>query len=77
MVTFSGVCRGITQLFDFYSDLLVLYVIYMASLEPENMKSESDYQTALFICFISIAGTFMAMQSCIIGIKFGQGDFEP
>lgn len=68
---------GYLQLFDFYSDILVIYIIYSASIDPKNQDTPNDYQLALTICFMSIVATFMAQQSCIIGMKFAQGDFEP
>jgi hypothetical protein len=37
----------------------------------------SDYKTAIVICFVSLAAGFMATQSCVIGMKFAQGFFEP
>lgn len=68
---------GFAQISDLYSDLVVTYLVYYLSLAATGTPSEDDYQIALIICFLSLASTFMACQSCIIGMKFAQGDFEP
>lgn len=77
LLSFVTVFGGISQLFDFYMDIIVLWIIYKAGMDPDNARFLVDYQIALFICFVSIASTIMATQSCIIGMKFSQGDFEP
>lgn len=46
-------------------------------MKASNAEIQNDYTIALFVAFLSLAGTFMVLQSCIIGIKFSQGEFEP
>lgn len=71
------VFSGYSQFLDLYSDVWVTYVIYWASMEAQHEAAENDYMLALIVCFVSLASTFMATQSSVIGMKFAQGDFEP
>lgn len=54
------VFSGYSQFLDLYSDILVTYVIYWASMEASHEAAENDYMLALVICFVSLASTFMA-----------------
>lgn len=75
---------GYAQLFDLYTDIYLLSEVYHYSVEysnleptPENAQIAQHYQVALTVMFLALTATFMAQQSCIIGMKFAQGDFEP
>ena len=48
----------------------MLSVVYYASQLNDNIDVQNDYQIAIGVCFIALAATFMASQSCIIGMKF-------
>ena len=74
---FSQVSGGYAQLFDFYADIMVLVVVYYASIDPANKEFAYDYQITLTVLFLTISAGFMAQQSCVIGMKFAQGDYEP
>lgn len=55
----------------------MIYSYCQVAEEDKNAEQLRDYQIALMICSTSLLATFMAQQSCIIGIKFAQGDYEP
>lgn len=60
IVSAMTVLSGLAQLFDFYSDILVLIVVYVAGFKSSHQDAILDYQIALFVCFLSLAATFMA-----------------
>ena len=68
-VAFINVVVGLSQWFDLYSDIAVLYTVYY-SFRPDNVENHDHLLVALIILFLALASTFMATQSCIIGIKF-------
>ena len=61
---------GFAQLFDFYMDIIVLSNVYFESFKIKEDAIIHDYQISLTILFTSLIATFLAQQSCIIGMKF-------
>lgn len=57
---FLAVFGGYAQLFDFYADILVLWVVYQHSLDTTVPEQQDDYQIALTVCFLALTATFMA-----------------
>jgi len=43
LISVLNVLSGLLQLFDFYSDIAVLYVVYRASFMVENEEFVNDY----------------------------------
>lgn len=60
LIAASEVLAGKSQILDFYADVIMLYVIYLASQRNDKEEFENDYQIAIAVCFISLAATFMA-----------------
>lgn len=60
IMAFLKVLSGYAQLFDFYSDIGLLYLIYIHSLDLTNPEYEGDYQIAITICFVALTVSFLA-----------------
>lgn len=57
---FVNAIKGLIQLFDFYSDCVILKMLYYQSIDPKNEDKRFDYIIALIVSFTSLGATYMA-----------------
>ena len=74
MIVFSLIV-GLVNLFDIWSDILLTWKLYRATLVETN-ELRIDYKISLIVSILAIIAPFFVSHSCLISMKFAQGDYD-
>ena len=66
---------GLVNLFDIWSDILLTWKLYRATLVPKN-ELRIDYKMSLIVSILAIIAPFLVSHGCLISMKFAQGDYD-
>ena len=64
------------ELFDNFTDLLLLYDIYLIGVQPDQLD-KADYKIAMITSFLALLAPYWITYSSLLSLKLNQGFYDP